>query len=327
MKFENLTMTPDNLITQDDTVITAELRERVKTGSIRIDMELHPFEMLKLVQLVGVTNIALTDIEEVDVNKLNEEVLDGRISELTDVSKVDYKPIGSTLYRCTALFTGTNIFVLTGLNPSDIFTKDGDNVVINGNHIVINQLMNSIYSDIYTMAIDETDKVRRNPLYKTRFQSSNGLPSLRYLSNSVITLDMDESDSKKLKSDMDTFKQINNGDSQYGVVFYTAVFICNVTLKSYIEMELTKPSCITITARDSIDIYSKYPVKQSEATQDMILTRLYMLPEDYKLDVAVKVNITRSTMAVLGVQGISKVYNDIYSQIDTLIEKAKLITL
>jgi hypothetical protein len=52
-----------------------------------------------------------------------------------------------------------------------------------------------------------------------------------------------------------------------------------------------------------------------------------MLPEDYKMDVAVRVMVTSSTLNILGTPGMAKTYNDIYSQLITLIEKAGLITL
>jgi hypothetical protein len=333
MKFENLTMSPSNLITQEDTMFTPELKERANIGSIRVDMELHPFEMLKLVQRIGCTNIALTGSKKLTSEELNTSVLDGRITKLAPINKIDYTPIGATAYSCTAMFTGSNILSLTGSTPSEIFTEDENgNIVMNGNFMVINHLMNDLYFDIYTMINDEKGKVKDNPLYKTRFQSSNGLPSLRYLSNSVVTLDMDEADTKKLREDMTTFKKVNAGESQYNVVFYTAVFICNVTLKEYIEMEISRPHCITITAHDAIDIYSKYPLSGNESenpdeAKDMILTRLYMLPEDYKMDVAVRVMVTSSTLNILGTPGMAKTYNDIYSQLITLIEKAGLITL
>jgi hypothetical protein len=290
-------------------------------------MELHPFEILKLVGMIGTTNLAIMGIREITGDELS-EVLEGRLQQLVSLDKIDYTPIGKTLYECTGVFTGASLFALTGLNPSEVYTTDenGD-TVINGNHIVINHLMNSIYSDIYTMINDERDMVKSDPIYKTRFESSNGLPALRYLSNSVVTLDMDEPDTKKLREDMATFKKINAGESQFKVVFYSAVFICNVTLREYIEMELARPTSVTITAHDAINPYAKFPMKDDEDAGDMILTRLYMLPDDYKLDVAVKVNITPNTLAVLGVEAMPKPYHDIYNQILTLIDKAKLISL
>jgi hypothetical protein len=327
MKFENITMSPGNLITKEDTVISPELQSRAAIGSIRIDMELHPFEMLELVNILGTTNLAVTGSRQISVDELR-EVLGERGEQLADISKLDYTPIGMTLYSCTGMFTGSNLFVLAGMNPSESFTEDENGkTVIDGNHMVINHMMNSIYSSIYTMLIEKKSMVKDNPLYKTRFNSSNGLPSLRYLSNSVITINMDEPDTKKIMEQMEKFKKVNAGDSQYRIVFYTAVFICNVTLKEYIEMQLTRPSCVTITDYDAINVYSKYPLQEGEDANDMMLARAYLLPEDYKMSVAVRVSITQSTMNILGIDGLAKTYGDIHSQLVTLIEKAGLITL